>query len=312
MAVSKRWHIALSSTEASRPMNISVPKKIGLFLLALVVVFLLSFTFSVGYITYNHSKIAQAHAVLEENDLLRDRLFTISSEMDSIMLKLQLMEDWEDKIRSDENFKSISKEIRELGVGGIPQVDSTFQTINNELSMEYNLTLSKFSHLKSKVDFDYQTHGKLLDQCELKEQLYLSTPSIYPAYGRISDPYGWRKHPITGKRTFHYGLDFANKSGSPIYATADGTVKSVKRDKYLGKYLTLSHSFGYQTKFGHLKKALVKQGESVKRGQIIALMGNTGRSTGSHLHYEVLRYSKHRNPYDYLNKLEDDIILTKQ
>jgi len=312
MAVSKRWHIALSSTEASRPVNISIPKRLGLFLLSLAVIFSISFCVSIGYIVYNHSKIARANDILSENLLLRDRLYTISTEMDSIMLKLQLMEDWEDKIRSDENFKSISKEIRELGVGGLPQVDSTFLSINNELNLEYNLTLNKFTHLKSKIEFDYQTHGKLLDQCELKEQLYLSTPSIYPAYGRISDPYGWRKHPITGKRSFHYGLDFGNKTGSPIYATADGVVQSVKRHKYLGKYLTLSHNFGYQTKYGHLHKVLVKQGESVKRGQIIALMGNSGRSTGSHLHYEVLRYSKHRNPYDYLNKLEDDIILSKQ
>lgn len=312
MAVSKRWHIALSSTEASRPYNISIPKKIGLLLAALTIVFLLTYTISIGYIIYNHSKIARANDILLENELLRDRLYTISTEIDSIMLKLQLMEDWEDKIRSDENFKSISKEIREMGIGGMPQVDSTFLLINNELNLKYNLTLNKFAQLKSKVEFNYQTHGKLLDQCTLKEQLYLSTPSIYPAYGRISDPYGWRKHPITGKRSFHYGLDFGNKSGSPIYATANGVVQSVKRHKYLGKYLTISHSFGYQTKFGHLLKVLVKQGESVKRGQIIALMGNTGRSTGSHLHYEVLRYSKHRNPYDYLNKLEDDIILSKQ
>jgi len=263
MAVSKRWHIALSSTEASRPVNLSIPKRFGLFLLSLAVIFMITFCISIGYIVYNHSKIARANDILLENDLLRDRLYTISTEMDSIMLKLQLMEDWEDKIRSDENFKSISKEIRELGVGGIPQVDSTFLLINNELNLEYNLT-------------------------------------------------GWRKHPITGKRSFHYGLDFGNKTGSPIYATADGIVQSVKRHKYLGKYLTISHNFGYQTKYGHLHKVLVKQGESVKRGQIVALMGNSGRSTGSHLHYEVLRYSKHRNPYDYLNKLEDDIILSKQ
>lgn len=312
MAVSKRWHIALSSTEASHPRNISLPKQTGILLVSLALFILLTFTISIGYIIYNHSKIARADEVLKENELLRDRLFIISSEMDSIMMKLRLMEDWEDKIRADENFKSISKEIREMGMGGLPQIDSTFSLINSELDLEYNLIINKFNRLKSKINFNYQTHEKLLDQCELKEQLYLSTPSIYPAYGRISDPYGWRKHPITGKRSFHYGLDFGNKTGSPVYATADGIVESVKRDKYLGIYLTLSHNFGYQTRYGHLQKILVKNGESVKRGQIIALMGNSGRSTGTHLHYEVLRYSKHRNPYDYLNKLEDDIILSEQ
>jgi len=78
----------------------------------------------------------------------------------------------------------------------------------------------------------------------------------------------------------------------------------------MGNYIVLTHKFGYQTGYGHLNKVLVKTGDQIKRGQIIALMGNSGRSTGSHLHYEVQRYNKYRNPYDYLNKLEDDILLS--
>lgn len=309
MAVSKRWHVALSSTDSSRPINISLSRKLGIFLLSLSAAFVVLFSASAIYVGINYARIAEANAVLQENEILRDRLFTISNEIDSMVTKLKLIEDWEDKIRSEENFKSINKEIREMGVGGLPKIDSTFIYLNDELNLEYNLTLNKFTHLKSKIDFDFESHAKLLEQVNLKEQLYLSTPSIYPAYGRISDPYGWRIHPITGKRSFHYGLDFGNINGSPIYATADGVVQKVSKHKYLGKFLTLSHNFGYQTKYGHLHKILVKEGETVKRGQIIAEMGNSGRSTGSHLHYEVLRYGKHRNPYDYLNKLEDDIIL---
>jgi murein DD-endopeptidase MepM/ murein hydrolase activator NlpD len=309
MAVAKRWHVAFSTTDSVRPINISLSKRVGIFLFSLFIAILVLFSASIIYIGINYANIAEAKSVLKENELLRDRLYTISTEMDSMIIKLKLIEDWEDKIRSEENFKSINKEIREMGIGGLPKIDSTFININDELNLEYNLATNKFSHLRSKIDFDFSSHAKLLDQVELKEQLYLNTPSIYPAYGRISDPYGWRTHPITGKRSFHYGLDFGNKTGSPIYATADGVVQKVSKHKYLGKYLLLSHNFGYQTKYGHLNKILVKEGESVKRGQIIAEMGNSGRSTGSHLHYEVLRYSKHRNPYDYLNKLEDDIIL---
>ncbi|MCF7793993.1 MAG: M23 family metallopeptidase [Candidatus Cloacimonetes bacterium] len=310
MAVSKRWHISFSATEASCPMNLSISKKLGVFIVSTAVIFMLVLISSLVYIFYNHSKIAQANSILSENEVLKEKIYTLSTEIDSMMIKLKLMEDWEDKIRSDENFKSINKEIREMGVGGIPFTDSTFSSIDEKLNLEYNLLINKFSRLHSKVNFNYESHSKLLDQVDLKEQLYLSTPSIYPAYGRISDPYGWRKHPITGKRSFHYGLDFGNKTGSPVYATADGVVKKITKHKYLGRYILVSHNFGYQTKYGHLNKILVKEGDVVKRGQIIAEMGNSGRSTGSHLHYEVLRYSKHRNPYDYLNKLEDDIILS--
>lgn len=312
MAVSKRWHITVSATEASCPVNLSISKKLGISIVSTVIIFTLILISSLIYIFYNHSKIAQAKSILNENEILKDKIYLLSSEMDSVMIKLKLMEDWEDKIRSDENFKSINKEIREMGVGGLPQIDTTISSFDEKLNLEYNLLINKFNSLKGKVNFDFDSHNKLLDQVDLKEQLYLSTPSIYPAYGRISDPYGWRKHPITGKRTFHYGLDFGNKIGSPIYATADGVVKKVSKHKYLGKYLLISHNFGYQTKYGHLNKVLVKKGDVVKRGQIIAEMGNSGRSTGAHLHYEVLRYSKHRNPYNYLNKLEDDIILSNK
>jgi len=312
MAVSKRWHVALSATESSRPINISIPKKLGIFLFSLAIAFVIMFSSAIVYIGINHSKIAGSNDTSQENKLLREQLYSLSTQMDDMITKLKLMEDWEDKIRLEENFKSINKEIREMGMGGLPIIDSTFAYINEELGLEYNLAMNKFSHLRSKIDFDFDSHAKLLDQVELKEQLYLSTPSIYPAYGRISDPYGWRKHPITGKRSFHYGLDFGNIKGSPIYATADGVVQKVSKHKYLGKFITISHNFGYQTKYGHLNKFLVKKGDVVKRGQIIAEMGNSGRSTGSHLHYEVVRYSKNRNPYDYLNKLEDDIILGKK
>ncbi len=311
MAVSKRWHIALSTTESSRPFNMSIHKKTGIFFCTAAIVFVLVFIGSIAYVAYNHNKIAEAQDIIKENELLKERLFTLSFEIDSIMTKLKLMENWEDKIRSDKNFKSINKEIREMGVGGLPQVDTTF-TYSDGLNLDYNITLNKIVQLKSKVKFDYQSHEQLYNLVELKDALYKNTPSIYPAYGRISDPYGWRIHPITKQRTFHYGLDFGNITGTHIYATADGVVRSTGKQKYFGKFIAISHKFGYQTNYAHLYKMYVKKGDEVKRGQIIGEMGNSGRSTGTHLHYEVLRYNKYRNPYKYLNKLEDDIIITNK
>jgi murein DD-endopeptidase MepM/ murein hydrolase activator NlpD len=311
MSVSKRWHIALSTTESSRPFNMSIPKKTGFFFCAVAMAFVLIFIGSRAYVAYNHNKIAEAQNIIKENELLKERLFTLSFEIDSIMTKLKLMENWEDNIRSDKNFKSINKEIREMGVGGLPQVDTTF-TYSDGLNLDYNITLNKIVQLKSKVKFDYQSHEQLYNLVELKDALYKNTPSIYPTYGRISDPYGWRTHPITGQRTFHYGLDFGNITGTPIYATADGVVRSTGKQKYFGKFIAISHKFGYQTNYAHLHKMYVKKGDEVKRGQIIGEMGNSGRSTGTHLHYEVLRYNKYRNPYKYLNKLEDDIVITNK
>ncbi|NQT65498.1 MAG: M23 family metallopeptidase [FCB group bacterium] len=312
MAVSKRWHLTLSTTESSRPINISLSKKFGIFLCALSVMFLLFFAGSIFFIVLNQSQIAQANEISKENIILKDKLVILSSEIDSIMTKLSLMENWEDKVRTDKNFKAINKEIREMGVGGLPIIDTTFISSDINLSEDYSLTLNKIIQLKGKIEFDFDTHEELKDLVQLKEELYLNTPSIYPAYGRISDSYGWRTHPITGKRNFHNGLDIGNIVGTQIYAVADGKVSSTGQQKYFGKFIGISHKFGYQTNFAHLHKIYVKKGEEVKRGQIIGEMGNSGRSTGSHLHFEVLRYNKYRNPYEYLNKLEDDIIITKK
>jgi len=312
MAVSKRWHLSISTTESFRPINISLSKKIGIFLCVLSVIFLLFFAGSIFFIIHNQSQIAQAKDIYQENVVLKDKLVVLSSEIDSIMTKLKLMENWEDKVRTDKNFKAINKEIREMGIGGLPIIDTTFMLSDINLSDNYSLTLNKIIQLKGKIEFDYDTHEELKDLVQLKDELYLNTPSIYPAYGRISDPYGWRTHPITGNRSFHNGLDIGNIKGTPIYAAADGKISSTGQQKYFGKYIGISHKFGYQTNYAHLNKIFVKKGEKVKRGQIIAEMGNSGRSTGSHLHFEVLRYNKYRNPYEYLNKLEDDIIITKK
>jgi len=312
MAVAKRWHIALSTTESSRPINISLPKKIGLFLCSLIAIFFLFFIGSIYFIIHNHAQIVEAREVFDENEVLKDKLVILSTEIDSIMTKLKLMENWEDKVRSDKNFKAINKEIREMGIGGMPIIDTTFSFSDSELSDKYSYTLNKIIQLKGKIEFDYDTHEELKDLVILKDELYLNTPSIYPAYGRISDPYGWRTHPITGRRTFHHGLDIGNVTGTPIYAAADGQILSTGRQNYFGKYIAIKHQFGYQTNYAHLSKIFVKKGDEVKRGQIIGEMGDSGRSTGSHLHFEVLRYNKYRNPYKYLNKLEDDIIISKK
>ncbi|MCK4956815.1 MAG: peptidoglycan DD-metalloendopeptidase family protein [Candidatus Cloacimonetes bacterium] len=310
MAVKKRWHIALSATGASKSMNISIPQKGGLAIMALLAVILILFAASAVYIGYNQVRIAKADQILSENEKLTNCIIELSADVDSVLSKIKQIEEWEDKVRKDKNFKKINKEIREMGIGGIPVYDSSFVKLSHDFNNEYNLLINNLDILKAKVEFNYDSHQDLVKQVELKELLYRNTPSIYPTYGRISDHYGWRTHPITKIRSYHHGLDFGNKSGTAIYATADGEVKITGRKRLFGKYIQLSHKFGYQTKYAHLDKILVKKGDVVKRGQIIGLMGNTGRSTGAHLHYEVLRYNKYRNPAKYLNKLEEDIIVS--
>lgn len=131
-----------------------------------------------------------------------------------------------------------------------------------------------------------------------------NVPGIYPTFGRISDAWGTRMHPITGQLEFHYGLDIANQAGTPIYATAAGKVVKVDYDSGYGKRICIDHGNGYRSLYAHLYNYQVKIGDEVQKGQIIALMGSTGLSTGPHLHYEVQYQEAKVNPANYLNRIE--------
>ena len=120
--------------------------------------------------------------------------------------------------------------------------------------------------------------------------------------GRISDHYGYRTHPVLHHRQMHSGLDFAMPIGTPIYATANGVVLSAGMQPGYGHMVEIRHNFGFGTRYGHLNgKYLVKQGDFVRKGDIIAYSGNSGLSTGPHLHYEIRFISKALNPINFVN-----------
>ncbi len=154
-------------------------------------------------------------------------------------------------------------------------------------------------------------HEDLLERADsyLKKIQYI--PLGRPVQGRITSPFGKRKDPINRKNSFHSGIDFHGKRGEKIYATADGVVKKTVKHRSYGKYLLVNHGNGYTTSFAHLQTFLVKKGDRVKRGQPIALVGNTGRSTGPHLHYEINLDQKPINPHNFIkfaNLLESNYI----
>jgi murein DD-endopeptidase MepM/ murein hydrolase activator NlpD len=142
------------------------------------------------------------------------------------------------------------------------------------------------------------------DDLLFKADKYLKTirtiPLGKPVNGNITSLFGKRKDPVNHKKAFHTGIDFRGRRGDKVYATADGIVKKAFRNGGYGKYILIDHGNGYTTAFAHLQTMLVKKGERVTRGQLIGLVGNTGRSTGSHLHYEVCLDKKPINPYKFM------------
>jgi murein DD-endopeptidase MepM/ murein hydrolase activator NlpD len=137
---------------------------------------------------------------------------------------------------------------------------------------------------------------------ERREQLANATPSIWPTRGGLSGFFGGRSDPFTGEPEYHSGLDISAQKGQSVYATADGVVQSAGYTGDYGNLIVLKHAFGLATRYGHLSSYKVKIGDSVKRGDVIGLVGSTGRSTGAHLHYEILVNGQLMNPLQLLTQ----------
>lgn len=125
-------------------------------------------------------------------------------------------------------------------------------------------------------------------------------PSLAPTRGLIGGGFGWRRDPFTGLKQFHRGLDICAPIGTPVRAPADGVVRSAERDAGYGNTLTIDHGDGIVTRYGHLSAFRARPGQRVHRGDVVALVGNTGRSTGSHVHYEVVLHGAAVDPLQFL------------
>jgi len=155
-----------------------------------------------------------------------------------------------------------------------------------------------------RLDEEATVEGKSLGELEgllqNKRVLLTHTPSLWPTRGWLTSGFGYRISPFTGLRQRHEGIDISNRIGTPIIAPADGVVTNIGREWGFGKILVISHGFGFITRFAHLDRIDVKIGQKVKRGEEVAKMGSTGRSTGPHLHYEVRVNGVPVNPLKYI------------
>jgi len=137
---------------------------------------------------------------------------------------------------------------------------------------------------------------------EQREALANATPSIWPTHGGLTGFFGGRSDPFTGEPGYHQGIDISTEKGQPVYATADGVVESAAYSGDYGNLVVVKHAFGLATRFGHLSAFNVTPGQNVKRGDIIGSVGSTGRSTGAHLHYEILVNDRLINPLQLLTQ----------
>jgi murein DD-endopeptidase MepM/ murein hydrolase activator NlpD len=211
----------------------------------------------------------------------------------------------------------IPEEQRRAGFGGVNRYKNLEGYDNSDLIIN---TTKRLDVLSKQTVVQSRSLDEIERLAENKAELIEAIPSIQPIKNqdltRMASGYGYRTDPFTKKRRFHYGMDFSARKGTPIYATGNGVVKRAdNRSSGYGKHIRIDHGFGYISLYAHLNKYNVRRGQRVKRGDIIGYVGNTGRSVGPHLHYEIFKDKKKINPlnfyYGNLSQKEFDALLTQ-
>lgn len=254
------------------------------------------------HISFNNAALQETiHRQTGEIHAQRNQIKTFALDIESLKKQVLNLSQFEDKVRLIADIKQTSNSSGLIGIGGIPKneidQDIPLEEKHNSLIREMHdqIDQTAFATKQQALDFD-----NLIQQLEKKKNLLASTPSIRPADGWVTSRFGYRTSPFTGRREFHSGLDIANKIGAKVIATANGRVSYASRKIYIGNLVVIDHGYGRVTRYGHLDKILVKHGQKVKRGDVIGLLGNTGRSTGPHVHYEVKINGTAVNPVKYI------------
>ncbi len=306
-----RFIVTISDIHGSKQYSMhEIIKKIVL-LIILTLIFIAIGTFL--YIKLLNGKVDQLKSeslrYKQEVETLHSLSQTLKEENEQLnVLKQQLVALIEENTDKLNSMKSHLREVEEIiGIG--PDLNATFSDRVEQLKAHEEETKKRIA-----ADIQHEVKQKQITAIQ-KALLMNSIPNGKPLnYKRIGSPFGYRIHPVTKRKSFHAGIDLPAKHGTPIYAPASGVVVYADKKGPYGNFLLLAHSYGFKTAYGHLSRFAVKSGEYVSKGQKIAYVGSTGRSTGPHLHYEVRYLTKWLDPkqfmfihLDNINEISDKI-----
>ena len=246
---------------------------------------------------YDVAQLYASHATLElENTNYRAATETLAGQ---IMALQTTMSDLGAKAALDpalqNSMDKLPTVVKNRALGG-PTASAALTTVAPGLSSP-ETTFSVLKDLLQGLESRLQTVRSNVDK---RNSLAAATPSIWPTHGWLSSSMGNRADPLTGEKDFHPGLDISADTGDPVYATADGKVTNAAMAGNYGNLVIIDHGFGIETRYGHLSAFKVRDGQMVKRGDLLGLVGATGRTTGSHLHYEVRANGRILNPLQLL------------
>jgi murein DD-endopeptidase MepM/ murein hydrolase activator NlpD len=296
--LSKRYTVVLAdrTTGVVRRLTVSLrPVVVGL--VTIVTLPILIGTGAALKAQYDVAHLYASHATLElENANYRAATEQLAGQITALQTA---MSDLGAKAALDPSLQSSMEKlpavVKNRAMGG-PTANTAIALVTPGLTTPEN-TFGLLKDLLTGLEDRLQTVRSDVDK---RNQLAAATPSIWPTHGWLSSTMGNRIDPLTGEKDFHPGLDISADKGDPVYATADGQVVNASAAGNYGNLVILDHGYGLETRYGHLSAFKIKQGQTVKRGDLLGLVGSTGRTTGPHLHYEVRANGRILNPLQLL------------
>jgi hypothetical protein len=297
MAKEKYYYDPLSLSYKKVNIKRSYKIKKGVFIFSGVILTMFLGWFVLGQFINSSNERAQARE-LENLKLHYDLLEKKATEMGLVL---------DDLIDRDNNIyrmyfevNPIPLEQRKSGIGGVNRYKNLENFNNSEMIIG---TTKKMDMLSKQLVVQSKSLDEIVQLAKNKEEMLASIPAIMPVekenLTRMASGYGMRMHPILKIRKMHEGMDFTAKKGTPIYASGNGIVVRADRSTTYGNVVYINHGYGYQTRYAHMSALKTHKGKKVKRGELIGLVGNTGRSVSSHLHYEVHKNNRPVNPVGF-------------
>jgi murein DD-endopeptidase MepM/ murein hydrolase activator NlpD len=295
------FNILVFGQKTSKTRNFRIHKKtfkIGLYLLAFAI--LSTIFFFCDYIQVR-KKTFELNKLRQETQEQRSKIHFFSSKIEDLEKQLSKLKDFDKRIRIIANLEKGQETTSFMGMGGPSPSDirEKLKAEKDEKGLVQQMR-ADVERLKSEAISQEESLSDLEKLLQTKKDVLVHTPSVWPTMGWVTSGFGFRVNPFTGLTQMHEGIDISNRVGTPVIATGDGIISDIGNDWAHGKILAISHGFGMITRYSHLNKVLVRVGQKVKRGDKIAEVGMSGKTTGPHLHYEVRLNGIPVNPMRYI------------
>ncbi len=281
--------------------NVSLP--VWFFVTAIVTVTVILTAFVIILLDYSNRYVDQKNLMTlkRENEVLREELKKYQTLTENINQSLSELQQYDVKLRIYSGLELVNTDVRRMGIGGI-ESDTAFTALNRDVREQVTSVSASLKQLLAEAKFQRQSYDEIMKYLKEKEYLRNHTPTIEPVAGWYMSGFGMRIDPFTGYLRMHDGLDISAPAGTPIVAPADGSVKSIQIKDGYGLTVEIDHGYGIKTYYAHCLSSLCQIGQAIKRGDPIALVGETGRATGPHVHYEIRVANTPVNPLRYIIK----------